>query len=199
MIRSKKCSAFYVPQYEWQKSAAWAADSRNMPLTRRYFAGFAAAICFGPAMADERQLDFGITPDQAPKLAELAISVIEKMRGQRLDYSPESLKVIDSLVLGYRSEGHTPQSMGKTMVVFGCYVGEVMVRNLDYHWDRPSEKEYEVGFTSIGLRKKNGQFTNPIGKVFKLLVNGEEDRVAFLYEVAAQGFGISGAASAPAK
>lgn len=170
-----------------------------MSLSKRHFLGIVLSTSISSVFAETRPLDFGLVPEQAAKLAETAVSVIEKIDGQRLDYSPDSLKVVDRLVVKFRSEGNTPQTMTKAMIVFGCYVGEVFVRNLPYRWDKPTDKEYDLGFTSIGIRAQNGGFTNPIGKTFKLLQNGQEDSVAFLYEVAAARFGVPSSTAEPKK
>lgn len=161
----------------------------KMPLSKRHFLGLSLAMSVSTAIAEDRPLAFGTSPEQAPKLAETAVDAIEKWNGQRLDYSPASLQAIDRLVLVFRDEGKTPSAMTATLLTFGCYVGEVLARHLSLRWDRPSKVEYDLGFTSIGLRAKDGSFTDPIGKVFKLLLNGKEDSVVFLYSVAAQKYG----------
>jgi hypothetical protein len=75
-----------------------------------------------------------------------------------------------------------------------------MVRNLDFVWAMPNEQERTVGFSYVGVRSGNGYFSNPINKVFKLLVNGEEDSVAYLYAVAARQISTaSGSPLRPAK
>lgn len=131
-------------------------------------------------------LELDLMPDQAPKLADVAVTAVAKMSGQKLDYSPASLKIIDQLVLGFRKEGNSAQDINKTLIVLGCYVGEVMVRNLGYKWDNPTQKEISIGFDVTGVRGKNNVFSNPIGKVFKLLENGQEDSVEFFYSVSSQ-------------
>lgn len=125
----------------------------------------------------------GITPEQAPQIAEFAVTQVKQFDGYLLDYSPESLKIIDRIVLKLHDEGNSPQSMPKTVTILGCYVGEVMVRNLGYKWDLPTEKEKAVGFEIVGIRDKKGGFSNPIGKIYKRLQNGNEDSVMQFYQV----------------
>ena len=121
-------------------------------------------------------------PEQAPKLSEIAVVALRKLNGDHLDYSPESLRIIDRLFLKFRSEGYTPESMNKFMFVVGCYTGEVIVRNNPGSiWDMPTENEIAIGFTSIGVRSKNGTFSNPIDKVYKLMQSGEEDSLMSFY------------------
>lgn len=124
----------------------------------------------------------GVTPDQAPKIAEIAVDVVKQVDGYQLDYSPESLQTVDKIALKLHEEGKTPQSIPKTILVLGCYVGEVMVRNLGYKWEMPTEKEKELGFEMVGIRDRKGSFLNPIGKVYKRVQNGSEDSVVMLYD-----------------
>jgi len=142
------------------------------------------SLVFTASTSETNELSLDLMPDKAKSLAEIAVQTAEKMRGKHLDYSPESLKVIDQLVLGFREEGNTAEAMNRTLVVLGCYVGEVMVRSLGYKWDNPNKKEMSVGFSITGVRASNGSFSNPIGKVFKLMENGKEDSVAWFYKVA---------------
>jgi hypothetical protein len=123
------------------------------------------------------------TPDDARQLAERAVQAAKNIEGITLDYSPESLKHIDRIVLQLRNGGVPMKQIGGTLVAFGCYVGEVLVRNLSAHWDYPNEKERAVGFDILGVRMKKGGFWHPIGKVFKLMANGDEDSVVYLYAV----------------
>lgn len=129
------------------------------------------------------QLALDLMPDKAKPLAEVAVKAMSQMHGIQLDYSPESLKSIDEAVLEWRKNGASTQTVNKTLIVFGCYVGEVIVRNLGYKWDNPDSKEMSLGFDVTGIRDKNNGFSNPIGKVFKLMQNGEEDSVEGFYTV----------------
>ena len=149
-----------------------------MKLIRYLVTALAFLLLVGTATAQT-----GLTPEQAPKIAEIAVTMVQQFDGYHLDYSPESLKAVDRILLKLHDEGNSPQSIQKTIITFGCYVGEVMVRNLGYKWDLPSEKERAVGFSMIGVRDKKGGFSNPIGKVYKRVQSGQEDSVAFFYEV----------------
>lgn len=152
-----------------------------MSLRSRFFSLVALIVVAVSAQANELALD--LMPDKAKPLAEVAVNAVSQMNGLKLDYSPASLKIIDQLVLGFRKEGNSTQSMNKTLIIFGCYVGEVMVRNLGSKWDNPDKKERSLGFDVTGIRGKNGGFSNPIGKVFKLMQNGAEDSVEHFYSV----------------
>jgi hypothetical protein len=156
---------------------------KNMTTTIKSLAlGFIFSLV-AIASANAQSLKLNLTPAKASAFADIAVLVIKQTTGKRLDYSPASLKLVDEYVLGHKKNGATTASMNKTLIALGCYVGEVMVRNLGFKWDNPTDKELALGFDATGIRGKNGGFSNPIGKVFKLMQNGEEDSVAIFYAV----------------
>ncbi|MCX7205600.1 MAG: hypothetical protein NT086_06345 [Proteobacteria bacterium] len=152
-----------------------------MTFLRHFF--FIISLFLATTASQANELSLDLMPSKATALAEVTVNVVAQMNGKKLDYSPESLKIIDQLVLGFRKEGNSVESMNKTLIIFGCYVGEVMVRNLGYKWDNPTQKEISIGFDLTGVRGKNAGFSNPIGKVFKLMKNGQEDSVEHFYNV----------------
>jgi len=101
-----------------------------------------------------------------------------------MDYSPESLKTIDDSFMEMREDGVTAKNSPVLLYSFGCYVGEVMVRNLNGRWVRPSRKYASKGIANEAILLPNGIVWNPIGKVEKLLANGIEDSVVHMYEQA---------------
>lgn len=140
-----------------------------------------------PAEAQQRslRLPFAPTPENAAALAGRAVQTVRDIDGVGLDFTPESLKHIDQIVLGFHSRGLKFNDMGETVFVFGCYVGEVIVRNLDARWEMPDEQGRKLGFAMMGVRLRDGAFLNPIGKAFKLLKNGSEDSVLYFYQALA--------------
>ncbi len=142
-------------------------------------------LCLPSVHAGSLALD--LMPDKGKTLADVAVLVAKQQGISTLDFSPESLKAVDQLVLKFRAEGNMAQSIQKTFIVLGGYVGEVMVRNLGLKWDNPNEAEQSVGFNLTGIRAKDGGLSNPIGKVFKLMQNGEEDSLAHFYAVFSNG------------
>jgi len=143
------------------------------------FAIFIFVTAISPAYSQNLNLD--LMPDQAEKWAGVGSTVLRATTGKNLDYSPESLKIVDEYVLNLKKSGAKPQVINKTLIALGCYVGQVMVQHLDNKWDNPTPAEMKLGFDVTGIRAKNGAFSNPIGKVFKLLRNGEEDSVVAFY------------------
>ncbi len=125
------------------------------------------------------------SPTNAKQLAELAVSVTRNVAGIELDYSPASLNNVDSLISGFHAEGLTAEAMNETICLFGCYLGEVIIRNHGGAW----KVARETGFKDIAagdllvLETPNKAVWNPIGKAFKLLENGMEDSLVFLFGV----------------
>ncbi|KXO88466.1 hypothetical protein AXK57_04490 [Tsukamurella pulmonis] len=119
----------------------------------------------------------------APALAAVAVEAARDVAGVELDYSPASLSAVDTLLDGFREPGS--DAMAETIFLFGCYVGEVLVRNAGYAWvDTPEDGLPYVGPLSVVCGPPDsGRFASPINKVFKRVDEGEGDSVSFFYEV----------------
>jgi hypothetical protein len=125
------------------------------------------------------------SPENAAQLASLAVQLTKDITSIDLDYSAGSLEHVDQLILGFRKEGHSIQSMEHTIISFGCYLGEVIIKNLGGQWKRAnstSMKEFAEEHVLL-LEASSGWTLNPIGKAFKLLQNGPEDSLVFYYGV----------------
>ena len=147
-----------------------------------------------PPPADPDQ-DPELTPEAASGLAGVAVQVAALVHQVELDYSPASLDKVDALILAFKANGTAQDSLRKTLLVFGCYFGEVLVRHLGFRWDTPSPAERGLSGTSLGLRAPNGGFWNPIGKLYKLASNGAEDSTAAMYLMARHTAARSGPAA----
>jgi hypothetical protein len=74
------------------------------------------------------------TPENARVYAEFIARKAAEISGAHLDFSPGSLAEVDAIVEGFRKDGETAESIGATLFSFGCYVGEVFVRNSGGAW-----------------------------------------------------------------
>ena len=131
------------------------------------------------------KLEFPPTPEFAHKHAEIAISAVKNVEGIDLDYSPESLKTIDGIIQKFRDDGLTEEDVAETVFTFGCYAGEVIVRNRNATWALPGDcmpAEIAEHFPFMVVRLPAGQVWSPISKAFNELENGAEDRLAFMYQ-----------------
>lgn len=150
---------------------------------KKIISHFILLLCFFFSSAVQAQNN--LTPEDAAKYATLAVSMAEKLEGVNLDYSPNSLKSVDEIILKFHMAGKKPEDMQRAIIVLGCYVGEVMIRNLGGKWEMPNEKARAIGFIFMGVKTKKENFTFPIEKSFKRLINGSEDSVFHLYSVVA--------------
>src|SRR5262249_8774696 len=126
------------------------------------------------------QLKYDITPRNVPRFAADIVAAVEKNEGVALDYSVVSLEVIARIIAGFRSEGVKVEQVEATLFAFGCYVGEVFVRNAGATWRKASQREMEDIFgVPLILEVGKENLVNPIGKVIKRLQNGDEDNLPY--------------------
>jgi hypothetical protein len=129
------------------------------------------------------RLKYPPTVDNAPRFAADMVGPAAEISGVKLDYSVASLKSVDDIVEGMRQDGCTSDQIAETLFGFGCYVGEVFVRQAGGNWRNAAETSMAklAGFPLV-IELGSESFCNPIGKVFKRLENGEEDNLPFFYE-----------------
>ncbi len=136
----------------------------------------------------ELKLQFPPTPEHAARHAELMVPAAKKVSGVVLDYSPDSLLAVDEIIGQFHRDGVPVERIASTLFCFGCYVGEVFVRNQGARWrstDETPMKELDV-FPMV-LELGPDRFCSPIGKVFKRHQNGEEDFLPYFYHVFTKG------------
>lgn len=121
------------------------------------------------------------TSEHAAELAQRAVDAARNVSGVDLDYTPASLSVVDGILEVFREPGS--DAVAETIFVFGCYLGEVLVRNAGYEWvDTPPEVA-RYTFPLTVYRASTAAHANPIGKAFKRVDNGNTDSVAYFYSV----------------
>lgn len=136
------------------------------------------------------RLKYAPLPENAPKFAADIVQSAAEVSGAELDYSVASLETVDAILEGLRQDGCTSQQLAETLFSFGCYVGEVFVRHAGGQWRRGAETPLaELGSFPLLIALGNDsalgpdKVCNPIGKVFKRLDNGEQDSLAYFYQV----------------
>lgn len=118
-----------------------------------------------------------LTPENAAEIAEMAVP-FAKDAGASLDFTPLSLKEVDAIIEGCRAD-HEVSAMTKLLVSFGCYLGEVLVRQLGGHWIHTAGTPMaQATQWPIVVALPDGTIANPIGKTFKRFQNGAEDSLA---------------------
>ncbi|WAL71536.1 hypothetical protein OU787_08490 [Kitasatospora sp. YST-16] len=117
--------------------------------------------------------------------ADIVVSAAQ-VSGVELDYSVGSLAVVDGIIEEFRESGIVGEQVGETLFGFGCYVGEVMVRQGGAAWRGVGgEEAVAFGFPLV-VDLPSGQVGNPIGKVFRRLENGPQDSLPYFYTVFAE-------------
>ncbi|SUA02982.1 Uncharacterised protein [Mycolicibacterium fortuitum] len=121
------------------------------------------------------------TAEHAAELAQRAVDAAFNVDGIELDYSPSSLERVDVILEGFREPGS--DAVAETVFVFGCYIGEVLVRNAGYEWvDTPTELARNLGPLTV-RRTATTTHASPIWKAFKRVDNGDTDSVTYFYQV----------------
>jgi hypothetical protein len=113
----------------------------------------------------------------------MARSAVSAVLGEEISYSPSFLSSVERLI--DRLSKHQVEDVAETLFCLGCYVGEVIVRNIGGQWVRP--EDVEMGPYSrfpLVLMMPSGHVWNPIGKTFKRFEMGSSESIAHLYEAA---------------
>src|SRR5262245_47755661 len=128
---------------------------------------------------------YEITPENAARFAERIVAVTKDQDQIDLDYSIASLKKIDEILEAWMGhKGITPRKVAASLFGYGCYVGEVIVRNNPgAHWIMLADDETESSLNSgLAVLMPLGTQVNPIGKAEKRLINGEGDSLEEFYK-----------------
>jgi hypothetical protein len=116
------------------------------------------------------------------ELAELAVQFADQ-RGQTLDYSPDSVERVESILADLHNSKKAGQlsdeDAGRSAIRFGAYIGEVLRRHYGGHW----EEDHDVaGPGSFPIHWGQGA-SFPVGWCGKRIINGQEDNVWHKYQV----------------
>lgn len=135
------------------------------------------------------QLRYPATPDTAAEHAALAVAVAREEFDDDLDFSADSLDRADVHIESLREDGLTAEDAAEALFVLGCYVGEVMRRELGGEW-RPTERSAlrHVSPWPMVLVLRSGSTWDPIGKVYKRFELGDAEYLpAYFHAAAARG------------
>lgn len=123
-------------------------------------------------------------PENAKLYADKVITLVKDIENLDLDYSPESLVIIDNILDKFHHDKVSAEEIGATVFAFGCYVGEVFIRNVGGQWLKEEESEMKgLGGFFIVLALPGNKTVNPIGKVFKRVRDGETENLPYFYYV----------------
>ncbi|MFG2250977.1 hypothetical protein [Spirillospora sp. NPDC048823] len=119
----------------------------------------------------------------APRFAADIVQAAQDISQVRLDYTVESLDAVDGIVQGIRQDGPPIEAVAETLFGFGCYLGEVLLREGRGQWVVPVQQETELVAFPFVVRFPDGRWANPLGKVFKRFEEGAEHNVRFFAAV----------------
>jgi hypothetical protein len=144
-----------------------------------------------PATQDDALVELAVMFKSPELIADNPTPGIELLDTSRLDFSVESLGLVDDYLDKMRKQKLDDEATFKLILRCGAYVGEVILRNSHgktYHWLEYAEalkvsKLIEQFGESVGtiaiLWDSQTGLTFPLGKVMKFLENGREDSVQF--------------------
>lgn len=133
------------------------------------------------------RLKFAPVPENAARFAGDIAASAAQVSGVQLDYTPDSLTLVDTIFDDFRADGLTGEQLAETLFGFGCYVGEVLTRHAGGRWRATAGDEQAVVGWPILVELGEHRWCNPIGKAFKRLENGPEDSLRYFYTVFASG------------
>jgi len=129
-------------------------------------------------------LKFDPVPENAARLADVAVQAARNVDHVDLDYSVASLDIVDGIMENLRKEGLKVEQIIETLFSFGVYVGEVLVRNAGGAWVATAGSPMESFASAPMVVHLGGEhFSNPIDKAVKRFRNGPEDSLAYFYQV----------------
>lgn len=134
------------------------------------------------------QLRYPASPENARDHAQIAVDMAREEWDGRLDFSPSSLEIADSLIDSLREEGIDGEGAAEALFVLGCYLGEVMVRELGGAWVATARSALRgVSPWPMVVALADGSAWDAIGKAYKRLELGDSEYLPAFFESAAGG------------
>ena len=134
------------------------------------------------------RLRYPATAKNAQDHAELAVKVAAEEFDARLDYSPQSLETLDVEIESLREEGLDGEAAAEVLFVFGCYLGEVMVRTLKGAWtSTPRSPLKDISPWPMVVTLPDRSAWDAIGKVYRRLELGDSEFLPAFFEWAVRG------------
>ncbi len=134
------------------------------------------------------QLHYPATPENARDHAAIAVRLAHEQWDTDLDYSPHSLEPLDAAIDTMREDGKDGEEVAEVLFVFGCYLGEVLVRQLGGAWTATVRSALGgVSPWPMVVVLADGSAWDPIGKAYKRLELGDSEYLAAFFAAAAGG------------
>ncbi|MEE1927927.1 hypothetical protein V1J52_06920 [Streptomyces sp. TRM 70351] len=98
-----------------------------------------------------------------------------------LDYTVDSLKVVDHIIDGLRRGSPAPDRVRGTLFDLGAYAGEVLVRRTGAQWVDLSSQHQRLFAQPVGIRMPDARVWNPVGKAVNRFEAGPPESLHTLY------------------
>ena len=135
------------------------------------------------------RLQYPATPENAREHAKIAVAVARDEWETVLDFTPGSLEALDAEIDSLRESGQDGEDVAEMLFVFGCYLGEVLVRNLGGAWVATARSALRaLSPWPMVVVLKDGSAWDAIGKTYKRLELGDSEFLPAFY-LAASGRG----------
>lgn len=119
--------------------------------------------------------------EPGPRIAADVVAMAREGARVRLDYTPASLAVVDRVIESIRRERPPAAAITPTLLGFGAYTGEVLVREAGAVWVDFDPGQRDIFGQPFGIRSSDGRMWNPLGKAIKRYENGMEDSLRLFY------------------
>ena len=136
------------------------------------------------------RLRYPASPENASDHAAIAVRAAREDWDSDLDYTRRSLEELDAQIDSLREEGLDGEEAAETLFVFGCYLGEVLVRRLGGAWV-PTARSALRGVSPwpMVVALPDGSSWDAIGKAYKRLELGDAEFLPAFFDAAAAGLG----------
>ncbi len=134
------------------------------------------------------KLRYPATAENARDHAAIAVRVARDDWETELDYSPGSLESLDAEIESLREGGLDGEEAAELLFVFGCYLGEVLVRRLGGVWTSTARSALRgVSPWPMVVTLPDGSSWDAIGKVYRRLELGDSEFLPAFFASAADG------------
>jgi hypothetical protein len=134
------------------------------------------------------RLQYPATPANARDHAAIAVRAAREQSETTLDYTPASLEELDGEIDSLREDGLDGEDAAEMLFVFGCYLGEVLVRRLGGAWVPTARSALrDVSPWPMVVALPDGSTWDAIGKAYRRLELGDSEYLPAFYEAAAGG------------